>query len=353
MFVFVCWTPYQIFNAINFVLSDVEGARGNADIYIYHDFRNSEAFSRKLKDSGIFCHVYDVSIYDKRRKIWYSKFNKIKRLLMPYHTIRRYLRADIDVRKQGYKTLVVAGNNLFAINLYSCIKDLQVYFIDDGTGSYWGDIRQAGYTFLYRIFDRVFHRGPMSYDIKKLYINNKKTCRSTLCDTIVQLPALKPCSEVTEAAKKVFSYVDNPDYDSKRVIWLGEPMEEVSKNAPEREKQLLSTIADHTLVRAHPRQELACYEGLTLDRTNNLWELECALKIRDSHVLIGFFSTAQFTPKILFGKEPTVVFIYPLFGYDFPDGPQMIADLRSLYQDPGKVIVAETVEDLKGIIDDQ
>lgn len=352
MFVFVCWTPYQVFNAINFVMNDVEGARGNTDIYIYHDFGNSLKLSEQLKKADIFCHVYDIEVYDKRKKIWYSKFNKIKRLLMPYSTVKHFLKADIDVRKQGYKTLVISGNNLFSINMYNCIKGLQVYFIDDGTGTYFGDLRERDITLLYKIFNKLFGRGPMSYDVKKLYINNKEICRSTICENVEQLPDIVKDSETDKSLCRVFDYKESDAYSKNRFIYLTQPLFETSagQSAEVTEQNILSRLNGDLLLRVHPRQNKEEYSGYTVDETNNLWELECVRHITDDHVLIGGFSTAQFMPKILSGAEPTLIFTYKLYGDIMPTADDTIALLKTVYKDQSKIVVVETMDELDGIL---
>ena len=352
MFVFVCWTPYQIFNAVNFVLSDVEGSRGNADIYVYHDFGNSRALSEALKKSGVFNNVYDIKCYDKRRKLWYSKFLKFQRLLMPYSTIRRFLEADIDVRNKGYKTLLISGNNLFSINMYNSIKGLQVYFTDDGTGTYFGDTRERDITLIYKIFNKLFNRGPMSYDVKKLYINNKDICKATICEEKVQMPRLAAGSEVEQKLKEIFSYKENSAYKDNKFIYLTQPLEEtaIGKKAIDIEKGLLAKIKDDVLVRVHPRQNIEDYSAYSVDTAKNLWELECLGQIREDHVLIGGYSTAQFAPKLLFDCEPTVVFTYKLYGTEIYNASETIELLRNSYRDPSKIIVPETAEELEAII---
>lgn len=353
MFVFVCWTPYQIFNAVNFVLHDVEGAKNNADIYIYHEFSNAEKISAVLKQLPIFLHVYDVKVYD-RKKVWYSKWNKVKRLFFPYLTVKRYLQSDIDVRQQGYTTLIISGNNLFSVNLYNCISNLKVYFIDDGTGSYYGDMRSRDMTPLYKIFNRLFHRGPLSYKVEKIYMNNKACCQTTISENVVQLPRVKPGSEVIAALKKVFSYQQNCLYTDKKYIYFTQPLAEtaIGDSAETVENAILTAVQDHVLVRVHPRQDKDAYADYTIDTVNNQWELECAEQITDAHVLIGAFSTAQFTPKMLYDKEPTVIFTYKLYGNGLAYADKTVAMLRNMYKEPQKVIVAESLSDLQQLLDE-
>lgn len=356
MFVFVCWTPYQIFNAINFVLNNVEDSKGNADIYIYHEFGDAEKISSRLKELGIFCHVYDVEAYDKGR-VWYSKFNKIKRLLCPYMTIKRYLRAEIDVRKQGYKTLVISGNNLFSVNLYNAIEGLQVYFIDDGIGSYFGDMRADDMTTLYRVFNKIFKRGPLSYDVKKIYVNNKSICRTLICENVCQLPTLQFDSDVLKMVEKAFDYQSNDYYQTSKLIYLSQPYFEVEQYIAGTEEYVLDELTNvdsknNILVRIHPRQKTEQFQGWKLDSLRNLWELECVKQVTDTSILLGGFSTAQFMPKILVDREPYVLFLYKLF---YPkeyterfDG--VIELLQGTYREPEKIQTPETIEELRQVL---
>lgn len=352
MFLFVCWTPYQIFNAVNFVVNDIEDSKGNSDIYIYHDFFGAAQLSENLKKSGVFNQVYDVEVYDKKRKIWYSKLNKIKRLLFPLATVKRYLLADIDVRKRGYEILIIAGNNLFSVNLYNCIKNLRVYFIDDGIASYFGDMRSRDITFLYRIFNKLFHRGPLSYKVEKLYINNKSACQATICDNIIQLPSVYANGKVMKKLKEIFSYTENDLYLNKRYIYLTQPFYEtaVGEKARKIEKTIINSVKEEVVVRVHPRQDANEYKEYFTDNISNQWELESGEQITDENVLIGTFSTAQFTPKLLFGKEPRVIFTYKLYGLESNDYEESIERLRSLYNNPLKVIVIENLEELQVIL---
>ena len=356
MFLFVCWTPYQIFNAINFVLNNVENSRDNADIYIYHEFGDAEKISSELKKLGIFCHVYDVEAYDKGR-VWYSKFSKIKRLLCPYITIKKYLRCNIDVRKQGYKTLVISGNNLFSVNLYNAIKDLQVYFIDDGIGSYFGDMRADDMTMLYRVFNKVFKRGPLSYDVKKIFVNNKAICKTLICENLCQLPALQSDSYVFKMIEKAFDYKINDYYQTNKFIYLSQPYFEVEEYIEGAEECVLDELAnidskDNILIRIHPRQRIEQFQGWKLDLIRNLWELECIKQVTDTNVLLGGFSTTQFLPKILADKEPYVLFLYKLYypreyTEKFDD---VIELLQGLYTKPEKIKAPGTIEELREVL---
>ena len=59
---FIAITPYQIFNIINFVYNNVDGVKGNSDLYVYDNFRNSLAIVQKIKKEELFNNVYVYQI---------------------------------------------------------------------------------------------------------------------------------------------------------------------------------------------------------------------------------------------------------------------------------------------------
>ena len=162
------------------------------------------------------------------------------------------------------------------------------------------------------------------------------------------------CLNFLETADKVFDYKENPIYTQNRVVYLDQPVydrpeaETIKKN----EAAFLPLIAKaDPIVRLHPRQTENSYEGFRRDTAGNMWELECANSIGNDHVLMGLFSTAQFTPKMMFGTEPTLVFLYKLFGCNFDNTEGMIERIRSAYTNKDKIIVVETEEELKAILE--
>ena len=88
-----------------------------------------------------------------------------------------------------------------------------------------------------------------------------------------------------------------------------------------------------------------------MDTTNNMWEMECAKQITESHILIGCFSTAQFTPKLIFNVEPTIVFTYKLYKNMSVDVEQTVERLREIYTNPEKVVVLDSLSELQKLVE--
>ena len=81
-----------------------------------------------------------------------------------------------------------------------------------------------------------------------------------------------------------------------------------------------------------------------------MWEIECQNTITDNHVLVSFFSTASFTPKMLYGKEPYVILLYKMLGVEFFNADELVSGLQSLYSNPQKVILVENLDKLFSVI---
>ena len=53
---------------------------------------------------------------------------------------------------------------------------------------------------------------------------------------------------------------------------------------------------------------------------------------------------------MLYDKEPTVIFLYKLFGNAFENADVMIDTLRGMYTHPEKIVVAESLEELDAFL---
>jgi hypothetical protein len=106
--------------------------------------------------------------------------------------------------------------------------------------------------------------------------------------------------------------------------------------------------------RVHPIEKIenSFYKNFCkLDKYQNMWEIECQNSITSDHILMSFFSTASFTPKLLYGKEPYLIFLDRLTGYDFLNSDNLIRGLKSLYKNPKKIMQPKSVDELFEIIE--
>ena len=336
---FICGTPYQVMNAISIAEAQSEN---KSDIFIYKQFQQADQVVAELENSIIFKRVIPFNSYKVYPRV-IQKVVTIFRILNPLYALRHSCQGEYKNCTYQYVYASYFTNLADSVRLMNPNAEFIQY--EDGIGSYYiNDIEDFARGRLFKFINNFFMDGRLSYNFRTIYLNHPE-CYDNSCNIEVRkIPPL----ENNLIFDKIFDYKSNDIYQDNRFVFLTQPLEETAfgKNAVTTEQTILSAIGDCAVIRIHPRQKRNHYNGYTVDDINNQWELECAKQITDSHILIGAFSTAQFTPKMLFDKEPTVIFTYKLYGDTMNDAEKMVEMLRSMYQNPEKIVVIEDIEQL-------
>lgn len=357
-FAFAVDTPLQTLNCVNFVLNDTKGSKGNSDIYIYHQFKGSDELSVRLKDSGVFNNVYDVDVYKKYPSIL-NKFVTIFRLFLPARAIRAAARQKIPMSKKSYAYIGVSFPTSFTTGLHMAYPRAQVLLIEDGTGSYFGNIVDDYATGIFKFIDRFFFGNELSIQPSEVYLSNPQLSKNQIDSKLCRLEMIQ--KENLGVIEKVFDYKQNRLYTENKAVYLTQPLDEkvgfIKENEKKIEDMLSAAFPSDIVARIHPRHFGAVFENMCPDTFANLWELECVEQITDENILIGAFSTAQFMPKLLKNAEPTIIFTYKiLFNNltdDFWQGTQkFIEDFKTLYSAPQRIHTPETLEELQQLLND-
>lgn len=349
----ICDTPYQLLNCINIACNlhknDI------LHIYVGLQFKDSEKIVERVKDEQIFDNVYlfyPASI----AKSFLRKVKNVPEIIHPKKRIGTMLKDDNVLFENTYDVIYMSVPVAFAKAMIGCNEQAEVVYYDDGTGSYSGDIADGLSSFYKGIYVILRHSMKFLYP-SKLYVNNKELCKSTTAPVIKQLPKLQDMDETFWGViKRVFAYKEEELYDKHKFVYLMQPYEEKNtEKYDELEKEIESIICqtnENCIVRVHPRQKDKRISGMHMDTSGNMWELLCADKITDEHILLGICSTAQIVPKMLFDKEPYLIFIYHLFGDVYTAEKikawdEIVKSIRGVYSKPDKIYVPESMEALK------
>jgi len=351
-YAFVCDTPLQVLNAVSLVATDVEGCSGHSDLFLYHQFKNSEQISAAVKESGVFRNVYDFSPFSKRTG-FRSKATTFARILNPGSTLsKQYRGKGKTYARNDYGTLMLSFYTPFSDIVHLALDTPRTVQFEDGTASYVTENLERRYrSGIFEAYNRYIASDKLSYHPEKLYLSNPMLC------TFDSLPLKKASGigenkEVRALAKKIFGYRQSA-YQGKCVIYLTQPFgtAEGGELVTAREQACLNMLKTvNPILRVHPRQLPEAFDGFSIDTVGNMWELECAEHIDDSKVLIGAFSTAQLAPKMLFDREPTLVFLYKLYGSRFDHADELIEKVKTCYRNPDKIMIPQTSEELASIL---
>lgn len=344
----VCNTPYQIFNAINIVVNNIEGVT-DADIFVIDCFSRSDVIVNKLIDVGIFNKV----IVCKPKKIISNKFRTCIELCLAKKLFDRYMFSDLSFLENKYDDLFIGDSNELGIALYNMNKCKTIAF-DDGVMSYSGNCFLDTPSWWYKKMGRLLHIGTYSYKIDSIYVNCKECCKSTV-GPIKQLPILNEKNQAVKYVFDVFGYDKESKIDKYKYILLDQVLtERPGFNGKELDVLFEGNdiLCEKGIIRKHPRKSNIEFDKISCDLINNMWELECFNKINEDSILIGAASTAQINPKIIAGKEPFIIFTYLLFfeaNREFENAVEMTI---KMYKDKDKIFVPKNLEEFKKIIDE-
>ena len=126
--------------------------------------------------------------------------------------------------------------------------------------------------------------------------------------------------------------------------------------------KMLAECKQKVLYRKHPRETSFSSDWAYVDDGTAMWELVCQEHLSDDSVLISSFSTAMLTPKLLYNKEPWLIYTYKLYkNYFVEDNPMtcglnqgisvMVEQIKKVYSRPEKIICVQNIKEIKDTLE--
>lgn len=353
----VCTTQYQILMAIKYVMTDVHSSNTAYDLYVMNTFVNADEIISNLKKIDLFENVYEVkNIYNLEKNRFKSDFKKVLMLLFPERTIKKLL-YDKNENLKNYDIVVASGWNYFFIDLVE-INEAKVIMIEDGLASYSGEFRDAEISKRYYFFEKIVKKGAHQIHPEFLYLNSKNFLSGKFEYPVYNFPPIEDMDKYENIAFSVFSYQKNYTYASKKFIMLQtNTLEKCKKSGNDEEiiqRILEKNLGAKLIARLHPGAMNAFRFCCDIDEIRNMWELECMENITEDKVLISTFSSAMTNSKILYNKEPYLIFLYKLIIKEESEWylkyEEIAKRMTENYRNKQKIFIPETIKDLENIL---
>jgi hypothetical protein len=352
-------TPFQVLNILNFVYHNVEGCCYNCDLYIYKNFSGYELMIDKIRNSRLFSNVIEchLPINKNENKLEHS-VRRLYEIFNPRKCIKEW--TDNNYKEEYYDIILIPAPLPFTVALCEINPKARVWFYEDGAVNYYGDVLNVFGSHKKKLLKFVFNKGPEKIVPDRMYVNNVSMSKTTRGCSIYPLPKLESKEkEFFSLLYDVFGYVGNDM--RKKAIFLSQPMEIMG--CTKQEILLYNSILKELLpykdklgVKLHPKERENRYFTFDLIKTGVFWELLCATEIAEDNLLIGVFSTAQLTPKLLYDKEPYLLFTYKLVGFGMnaknKELDKFVDEFKSSYRNPNKVINVSSVVEYKEALHD-
>lgn len=300
---FVCCRPFQLLNTINYIESVLKGSE-NVHIDLFLDSKYRDQFY--LEQTKYFDNIYYFSDYEKM-----SRMSKLTGYVFLHRWIRQRIH-NVNIEQiKNYDTIVGTSFNSLFVRLCNLNSESKTVLLEDGIGTYMTDDFHLHQKSHFSRVMKLIGRGVLGLSISNLYCYHPDLICVEKTFPVTKLPLIT--SDIEKKARAVFGMERCAETINSRIIYF------TADNTWERkfgfqEEFLYEMIYNYkrdTILRFHPNRELQSYRDIQVDDAKQLWEFRCAA-ISKNHILIGIFSTAQFSPYLFYGKHYNIIFLYKL-----------------------------------------
>ena len=347
---FACTTPYQVLSSIAVQLEK----KLDADLYVFGMFENYQAMSERIKSYGLFANVIPVDCSEIGAP---TEKQAAIQMLRPRKFTKVFL--DDAISYNWFYTSSRAHPKLLLLHeIERRNKNLRIVLIEDGLGTYSPISTQLNTKSLKRrLFNQLLGWGEV--------FKPERTSVMARRPDLIELPALLKTVPVLEMPElptdektsnmlfDLFS-VDLKDAIKERVIVFDtvRGLKDVGVQFDRVDacyQLLLETFGSQNVIcKPHPRSRKTTSVNLKLfEKTEMPIEvLYSEMNDLEDRCLVGICSTAMYSPKLVFGKEPYVIDLSKLV---FKNGERVYSELSdkmcSLYNDKKKVFCPSTMEE--------
>lgn len=356
---FVCDTPLQLMNVINFINNDETVKSEKKDLYVINQFKNGKKIIENIRKEKVFSNVYEIEKIEYKIRLS-SKMSTLYRLLFPKAYIKK---ATGQKKLNEYYNLMFSFKSPFVISMIRLYHAANMFLIEDGIGTYTCDMINDFSSTEFNIINKYFLESKGTPNIKRIYVNLPQMLDEREEIEVKKLSALRECDSTVDMLKRIFEYKSEKNSEFVDTLILTQPLNEVVGYDEKRESQVIESVKKEVLdeklsVRIHPRQKQFNTQGIKVMDNPNMWELICLDTITDQTVLISAFSTTLCMPKIIADTEPTLIFLYKILFEDWKENTavsgcsEFIDKFRELYSNKERIYIPDNLNELKAILKD-
>lgn len=370
-------TPFQLFSLLSIIQEDLSTCGDSWDLIIYDQFPNAGLYAERIMKEGVFRKVYIGNPgYPNYRHVGLCHLASL--VVSPVKKDKRFENTFPDLVKNKYRRLYCAFPEKIALEAKRiCVPNGATVFYDDGTAS-----RN----------DTVF-KTFSCFDEKALSVNSDKVALEKIKYHAKRLliKAIPKNARLNIEELRIFSPVKTDHIQKAGIkvnpirIPMGFELHEkvmllkhdkcttlrkddfiyltlpagLKGSTLANEQRILrvmdKALGDRLKIRVHPRRLKSDFDEFgTAIIGDEFWELLIAKgEITEESTLIAVASTAQMTPKMIFGVEPRLILLhelFPVFEGTFTGCSQIERDIKAMYSKPEKVMVPKEITDIETLI---
>ncbi len=353
---FVCTTPYQILAAVTLACNDDT----ESDLVIVPQFGNAGMYAERIDKTKVFRRVVisdfeSVNRYKNRQSSIAVGVGIVQQYLRVKKTVPQYL-GDVEYSKVLISSQAIVGR---LISLYYLKRGAEIVYFDDGEGSYDDVWKYEAKGIDRKIRSVLFGKKSIGLGTERiLYCPElyEKTFGNK--DHVSKIPNWAEDKDTLSTLNDICGYSDSAQITHDVILLDTIPSETFDEAGQAKYCELFDLMVQSfgktMIVKKHPRDKRDFGDVCEVYQYPSIpFELLCANSDIAKKVLISPGSSAVLMPKILFDAEPVVILLHHITGIRVGDSEKrekIISYIRSLYTDPSRFIIPETVEEYKEVL---
>ena len=350
---FLCTTSFQIWGAVSLQLAN----RLKADIIVFDDLNGYREIAEGLQQTGLFENVIPVDFYGSLKNKKDNRPAIIRRML----TAERYVSRWIDkqtVYESLYTSSAAVSKSVFMRVLTKRLDRVGIVIYDDGIGSYQekGRIKKGSQKF--QRVKKMLGWQELLQNPDRILLYEPELYQAEDGVRVEPMPKIALTPENKAVLRRIFGEEEeNLQFPQQVVLFDTFRLPNRKKEEEDRLDQVFCGIAeicgeDRVILKEHPRSlARSRAEVARLSRAGVPMELLYAHQedLQDK-ILVALNSTALFSPKMLFDKEPYLVLLYKLTSDDpavREKRDALYGKLTGMYSRADRILIPETEDELR------
>lgn len=346
---FACTTPYQLLGAI----SIVQGNGIEADLYLIGSFDGYEEIAKRLKAYNIFKSIFLVS---RKRDKNISRIKVIWQILNKRRILKSYLPSNLSY-EYFYSSSKAHSKLLLFFELRRRNPKLKYVIYEDGTGTYSKYAPSLNSSRHSRLFELICR--------SKVYIPEKTSIMVHypsflwLPEELKSIPKMEmPLLSLSAANKKMLKDVFGMEgvntissniilFDTARSVYRNDSFDLALLDDCFKAVLDLFPFQD-VVLKAHPKSNAKTSLNVMIYQHSEIpmEVLYSDMADLDNCILIGNHTTALYTPKMLFGKEPIVISLHEIVWKSKPQISKIFERFRTMYDQRDRFFAPKNIEEL-------
>ena len=351
-YLYYCNSTYQLLNILNLNYQRRNGFENiddyHADLFVQNSFENADNIVGIISELNYFDNVRLIN-KSVNSGLFHSFATLLDAMSPSYYMKKKHGFSKKEI-KDVYDVIVVPKYSVLMDQIYRLNKKAKLHLYEDGIGSYTMTVPLHSQSKRYRKLRNLFTNVDFNnYD--RLYLINKSMYQGKDEDKVYEIP--KYDMQLLEELENSFSRYLSKQFEDKDIYWLSQFLnnEEFNKMVSE-VLECLVPYKEKTLFVQHPRTHLDNIHNFEETDGKQIFELQMLnVKDVDKKLLVSIHSTACFSGKMLFDKEPYIIMFYRLgdreVSYVTDEFEEIVERFKNSYRNPEKVMIPETIEEFR------